>query len=93
MQITSVRIQKTFDEPDRMLKAIASVTIDNMLAIHDVRLLKSSEKTFIAMPNKKLGDATYKDLVHPINAEGRKLFEEAVISAYNEYLEAAETAE
>ena len=83
MQVTSVRIQKKFDEPDKMLKAIASITVDNMIAIHDVRLLKSAEKMFIAMPNKKLGDATYKDLVHPINSEGRKILEEAVISAYN----------
>lgn len=91
MQVTSVRIQKTFDEPDKMLKAIASITVDNMIAIHDVRLLQSAEKMFIAMPNKKLGDATYKDLVHPINAEGRKILEEAVISAYNASITSAES--
>lgn len=93
MEITNVKIQKTFDEPEKMLAAIVSVTIDNMLAIHDIRLLKSAEKAFIAMPNKKLGDSTYKDLVHPINAEGRKMLEEAVISAYNSYIENASDAE
>ena len=86
MQITSVKIQKVFDDPEKMLLAVVSVTIDDMLAIHDIRLLKSVDKMFIAMPNKKLGDATYKDIVHPVNSEGRKLFEEAVISAYEEYL-------
>ena len=91
MQVTSVRIQKTFDEPDKMLKAIASITVDNIIAIHDVRLLQSAEKMFIAMPNKKLGDATYKDLVHPINVEGRKILEEAVISAYNASITSAES--
>lgn len=91
MQVTSVRIQKTFDEPDKMLKAIASITVDNIIAIHDVRLLQSAEKMFIAMPNKKLGDATYKDLVHPINAEGRKILEEAVISAYNASITSTES--
>ena len=90
MQITSVKIQKTFDEPEKMLLAVASVTVDDMLAIHDIRLLKSVDKMFIAMPNKKIGDATYKDVVHPINAEGRKMFEAAVISAYEEYLAASE---
>lgn len=89
MEITNVKIQKTFDEPGKMLVAICSVTIDNLIAIHDIRLLKSSEKTFIAMPNKKLGDSTYKDLVHPINAEGRKMLEDAVISAYNSFIENA----
>ena len=85
MQITSVKIQKVFDDPEKMLLAVASVTVDDMLAIHDIRLLKSADKMFIAMPNKKLGDATYKDVVHPVNAEGRKMFEGAVISAYEEY--------
>lgn len=86
MQITSVKIQKIFDDPEKMLLAVASVTVDDMLAIHDIRLLKSVDKMFIAMPNKKLGDATYKDVVHPVNSEGRKLFEVAVISAYEEYM-------
>lgn len=89
MQITSVKIQKTFDEPEKMLLAVASVTVDDMLAIHDIRLLKSLDKMFIAMPNKKIGEATYKDVVHPINSEGRKMFEAAVISAYEEYIASA----
>lgn len=87
MQVTSVRIQKVFNDPEKMLVAVASITIDNMLAIHNVRVLKASDKMFVAMPNQKLGDSTYKDLVHPINSEGRSIIEGAVISAYNDYIQ------
>lgn len=87
MQITNVRIVKICDEPGKLIKAIANVTIDNMLAIHDIRLLETSEKMFIAMPNKQISEGTYKDVVHPINAEGREMLTEAVIAAYQQALQ------
>lgn len=92
MEITGVKIQKVFDD-DSMLKAIASITIDNMLAVHDIRLLKTADKVFVAMPNRKLGDGTYKDVTHPINAEGRKMIECAVIPAYEDYIASHSTEE
>lgn len=92
MQVTSVRIQKVFSEPDKMLAAVASITVDNMLAIHNIRLLKTSDRMFVAMPNLKLSNNTYKDMVHPINEEGRRIIEEAVISAYNNYINNADAS-
>ena len=76
-----------FNEPDRILKAVANVTVDNMIAIHDIRLLKTEDKMFIAMPNKQISEGTYKDIIHPINQQGRDMFTEAVISAYQKALE------
>ena len=93
MEITGVKIQKVFDDESSMLKAIASITIDNMIAIHDIRLLKTAEKVFVAMPNRKLGDGTYKDVTHPINAEGRRMIECAVIPAYEDYIASQNTTE
>ena len=93
MEITGVKIQKVFNDPDKMLVGIASVVVDSALAIHDVRILRNAEKTFIAMPNKKVDEHTYKDVIHPINNETRKAFEEAVISAYSLYLENQKEAE
>ncbi len=34
------------------------------------------------MPSKKLESGTYRDIVHPINAEAREMIETAVIAAY-----------
>lgn len=87
MQITNIKIQRVFDDADRVLKAIVSVTLDNMIAIHDIRVLKTVDKMFIAMPNKSTGEGVYKDVVHPINPECRNMLETAVIAAYGQYIE------
>lgn len=86
MEVTSVKIQKVFSEPQKMLVAIASVIIDGMLVINDIRILKSAEKTFVGMPSRRIQDGLYKDIIHPINAEGRKIIEDAVLSTYAAYV-------
>ena len=90
MQITDIKIRKTFE--DGPMKAIASVTFDHQLAVHDVKVIYAREKFFIVMPSKKNPDDTYRDIVHPINAQFRSQLEEAVIKAYLEELEALKNA-
>ena len=87
MEVTSVKIQKIFDDPKQMLVGIASVIIDGMLCINDIRILRSSEKIFVAMPNRMIEDGLYKDVVHPINREGRAILEESILSTYAAYVE------
>lgn len=84
MQITDVKIRKLFD--DGPMKAIASVTFDGQLAVHDIKVIFAREKYFIVMPSRKNPDGTYRDIVHPINAAFRSELESAVISAYDEEL-------
>ncbi len=90
MQITDIKIRKVFDEGP--MKAIVSVTFDGQLAVHDVKVINARDKFFIVMPSKKNPDDTYRDIVHPINAEFRSMLEEAVISAYNAELKALANA-
>lgn len=92
MEITDIKIRKLFNDEGPM-KAIASVTFDNQLAVHDIKVINARDKFFIVMPSRKNPDGTYRDIVHPINAEFRSKLEAAVISAYNVELEAAATAE
>ena len=93
MIITDVKIRKTFEEGP--MKAIVSVTFDNELALHDIRVINAREKLFVVMPSRKNPDGTFRDIVHPINATARQNLESAVIAAYNEYLatEALEKSE
>lgn len=84
MQITDVKIRKLFD--DGPMKAVASVTFDAQLAVHDIKVIYARDKYFIVMPSRKNPDGTYRDIVHPINAEFRAELESAVISAYDEEL-------
>ena len=87
MQITDVKVRKLFDEGP--MKAIVSVTFDGQLAVHDIKVINARDKFFIVMPSRKNPDETYRDIVHPINAQFRSALEEAVISAYNVALENA----
>ena len=47
MQITDVRVRKVFDEGP--MKAIVSVTFDNELALHDVKVINARDKYFVAV--------------------------------------------
>lgn len=87
MQITDVKVRKLFSDAEPM-KAIVSVTFDGQLALHDIKVIYAREKLFIVMPSRKNPDGTYRDIVHPINADFRALLEEAVLNAYNEALAA-----
>ena len=91
MQITDIKIRKFFDEGP--MKAIVSVTFDDALAVHDIKVIYARERYFIVMPSRKNADGTYRDIVHPINAQFRAELENAVIDAYNVQLVAAEESE
>ncbi len=81
MQITDIKIRKFFDEGP--MKAVASVTFDDALAVHDIKVIYARERFFIVMPSRKNPDGTYRDIVHPINATFRAELESAVIDAYH----------
>ena len=91
MEISDIKIRKTFDEGP--LKAIVSVTFDNELVVHDVKIIFAKEKLFLIMPSRKNLDGTYKDIVHPINSEFRLKLESAILANYHEALEAKKNAE
>ncbi len=88
MQITDIKIRKFFDEGP--MKAIVSVTFDDCLAVHDIKVIYARERYFIVMPSRKNPDGSYRDIVHPINSDFRAEIERSVIDAYHVQLVAAE---
>ena len=89
MEITDVKIRKIFEEGP--MRAIASVTLDDQLAVHDIKVISAREKLFIVMPSRKNPDETFRDIVHPINAGFRAALEGTVLEAYRVALANAET--
>ena len=89
MEITDIKVRKLFDEGP--MKAIVSVTFDGQLAVHDIKVINARDKFFIVMPSRKNPDDSYRDIVHPINAQFRGMLEDAVIAAYEAALAEAET--
>ena len=51
MVITDIKIRKII--PDGRLRAVISITIDNQLAIHDIKVVQGDERLFVAMPSRK----------------------------------------
>ncbi len=90
MNITDIKVRKLFD--DGPMKAIVSVTFDDQLAVHDIKVINAKDKFFIVMPSRKNPDDTYRDIVHPINAQFRGQLEASVIAAYEAEFEAQENA-
>lgn len=88
MEITDVKIRRLI--PGGRLRAVASVTIDDMIAIHEIRVIQGREKIFIAMPCKRDERGAFRDIVHPIKQELRQALEERIIEAYHEALAAME---
>ena len=84
MLITDVKIRKTFTEG--ALKAIVSITIDNSLAIHDIKVVQGTDRIFVAMPSRKDENGIYRDIIHPIDVSTRDDFERIIIAAYEDYI-------
>ena len=85
MKITDIKIRKVFDD-ESPLKAVVSVTFDDQLALHDVKVIYAKVKHFIVMPSKKNPDGSYRDIAHPSKPEFREELNDAVLDAYFEEL-------
>jgi stage V sporulation protein G len=81
MHVTDVRIRKIL--PDGKMKAIVSVTLNDMFVIHNVKVVEGQNGLFVAMPSSKTPSGEYRDIAHPINAEAREIIQSAVLNAYH----------
>ena len=80
MKITDVKV-KPVNGTSR-LKAIVEITIDGVFVVHELRIIEGTNGLFVAMPSRQVGENVYKDVAHPINAETRKMVEDAVLEKY-----------
>ena len=84
--ITDVKIRIVNAENSK-LKAVASIIIDDCLAIHDIKIIEGDNGEFIAMPSRKTPTGEFKDIAHPINTQTREIMRDAVLAAYKRMLE------
>ncbi|MCG8402435.1 MAG: septation regulator SpoVG [Firmicutes bacterium] len=84
MNVTDVRVRKVLAEGK--MKAIVSVTLDDMFVIHDVKVVEGQNGLFVAMPSRKTPSGEFRDIAHPINSSAREIIQSAVLSAYAEVL-------
>ena len=78
------------NKDDAKLKAVASITIDDCIVVHDIKVISGREGMFISMPSRKTPDGEYKDIVHPINTETREELKKVILDAYEQEANKAE---
>ena len=84
MNITEVRVRRV--ATGGKLKAFASITIDGVFVVHDLKVIEGQKGLFVAMPSRKTGTGEFKDIAHPIATEARSLIQTKIIDEYNRLL-------
>jgi stage V sporulation protein G len=64
------------------LRAAASFVIDDVLSVHDIKIICGNRGLFIAMPSKQCEDGSFRDLVHPTNNKVRLELERQILAEY-----------
>lgn len=87
MKVTEVRITPV-KSGNGSTKAYASINLDGVFAVNDIRVIEGKKGLFISLPNRKGkdkdGNEKYYDIAFPTTAELRKEISDAVIAKYNE---------
>lgn len=91
MNITDIKIRKLLDEG--RLRAIISITIDDTIAIHDIKVIEGPSRLFVAMPSRRDDNGVFRDIVHPIKPEARQEIEDTLLKAYEEQVALNKIAE
>ena len=91
MQITDVRVRKVTKEGK--MRAVVSITIDDVFVVHDIKVIEGEKGLFIAMPSRKASDGEYRDIAHPINSETRDRIQSLILEKYQEVASESEEEE
>jgi len=86
MKITEVKVYPARE--NGRLKAYATIVFDNDFIVRDLKIIEGEKGLFVSMPSRRRKDGTFRDIVHPLNADTRKMIEESII---NEYTNAIKT--
>lgn len=85
MKITDVRVRKVAKEGK--MKAVVSITLDEIFVVHDIKVIEGDKGLFIAMPSRKSLDGKYRDIAHPINSETRDWIQKTILEGYEKALQ------
>lgn len=85
MEITEVKV---YLANEGKLKGYATMVIDGCFIVRDMKIIKSDNKgLFVSMPSRRKKDGSFKDIVHPLNSETRKMIEERIIAEYKKAID------
>jgi len=80
LEVTNVRFWEI--TRDNIMKARASIVINDQFVIHGIRIIEGPKGLFIAMPSKQRPGGGFKDIVHPISSEFRYRLQQQILEAF-----------
>ncbi len=81
MRITEVKVYPA--KENGRLKAYATIVFENCFIVRDLKIIEGHKGLFVSMPSRRRKDGTFRDVVHPLNSETRKMIEDFIIKEYN----------
>lgn len=83
VDITSITI-RPYTAGDDKLKAFASIIINGVFIVKDLKIIEGNNGRFVAMPSRRGKDGIFRDVAHPLNQETRDYLERLVLEKYEE---------
>ncbi len=86
MRITEVKVYPVQDSG--RLKAYATMVFDDCFIVRDLKIIEGDNGLFVSMPSRRRKDG-FRDIVHPLNSETRKLVEDSIVEEFKKSVEIA----
>jgi stage V sporulation protein G len=82
LKVTSCRVFLN-KEQDEHLKGFASIILNDVFAVCDLKIIQGNKGLFVAMPSRRRRDGTFHDVAHPICQTLRDHIEQVVLVEFN----------
>jgi stage V sporulation protein G len=80
-----IEVQRMYRfETDRPLKAFVDITVNGVLLIKGVRVMKGKKGLFVSMPREQSKDRKWYDTIRCLTTEIRDQISETVLETYRE---------
>jgi stage V sporulation protein G len=86
MKITEVKVYPV--QESGRLKAYATMVFDDCFIIRDLKIIEGDNGLFVSMPSRRRKDG-FRDIVHPLNSDTRKMIEDSIIIEFKRSVEGA----
>lgn len=88
--ITEVRVRAFRGRPDEILKAFATITLNDCFAVHNLKVIEREDGLFVSMPARRNREGRFSDIAHPIHKPFRDYMESVVLTEYERVMAQAD---
>ncbi|KKP35390.1 MAG: hypothetical protein UR26_C0005G0004 [candidate division TM6 bacterium GW2011_GWF2_32_72] len=85
MKITEVTVYPASKNNGR-LRAYATVVFDDSFIVRDMKIIEGDKGFFVSMPSRRRKDGSFRDIVHPLNADTRQELEDRIVGEFKKVL-------